>query len=183
MNLRQRPAMYSLGMIALTLGVAGCAATRSDSECPCGGACMVDPPSATAPGAVLSQPERDALVAALLDEQRAQAFYQSVMDRHGRVRPFANIIQAEQNHEQAVRTVMSRYGVAVPPAQPPDVPAPAATLRESARLAARLERENIALYDRLIPTCSQTDVRNLFERLRAASYNNHLPAFERWAGT
>ena len=44
------------------------------------------------------------------------------------------------------------------------------------------ERENIAIYDRLLPLDLPVDVRQVFENNRAASLFNHLPAFERCAG-
>jgi len=40
------------------------------------------------------------------------------------------------------------------------------------------EVENIALYDELLALDLPRDVRNVFTNIRAASLNNHLPAFE-----
>ena len=78
--------------------------------------------------------------------------------------------------------VMGRHGVADPKLEPGPLPAVPATVTECAALAAQLERDNIALYDRLLPTIKDADIRTVFERLRAASLQNHLPAFERFAG-
>lgn len=123
-----------------------------------------------------------ALRAALLDERRAQAFYESVMAKHGRVRPFANIVNAERRHEAAVIALMEHHDVAVPSPELGELPAVPETLRECNLLAARLERDNIALYDKLLVDIAAPDIRAVFENLRAASKDNHLPAFERWAG-
>jgi hypothetical protein len=43
------------------------------------------------------------------------------------------------------------------------------------------ERENIAIYDRYVGLALPQDVRQVFESNRAASLNNHLPAFEQCA--
>ncbi|MBL9119003.1 MAG: DUF2202 domain-containing protein [Phycisphaerae bacterium] len=191
-----------IGLVAILLGgfvtVAGCA-TQPRSPSPgalgcganctsnCGGANCAgncQGPCALPPGerTTLDSDTEAALRAALQDERNAQAFYTNVMARHGQVRPFVNIVRAEGRHESMVLGVMERHGVADPKLAPGPLPAVPATFAECAALAAQLERDNIALYDRLIPTVKEPDVRTVFERLRAASLQNHLPAFERFAG-
>ena len=44
----------------------------------------------------ISQSEIEALDLAINDEYKAQATYQKVIDKFGEIRPFSNIIQAEQ---------------------------------------------------------------------------------------
>ncbi len=153
---------------------AGCASSQPTcTSCAC-----VAP--AGAPTAVDAR-TADALREVLMDERRAQAFYSSVMARHGQVRPFANIVHAEERHAAVIEALMTRHGVAIPPgapANPPDVPA---TVAECSRLAAQLERENIGMYDRLLAGVTEADIRTAFVNLRDASKNNHLPAFERWS--
>lgn len=56
-----------------------------------------------------------------------------------------------------------------------------ATAAERTRIAVQVERDNIALYDRLIPTI-MADVLTLFERVRTLSHERLRPAFEHWAG-
>ncbi len=177
-----RPLAASL---LIVLGaVPACSNTRSipTSAAPSPGAdacCFVAVPPG--PGAMLNATSVNALVAALDDERRSQGFYNAVMERHGRVVPFSNIVRAEQNHERAVIALMDRHGVAVPDSAPTNLPAVGATIAECARAAAQIERDNIALYDTLIPAIHEADIRALFQNLRAASKDRHLPAFERWS--
>lgn len=110
-----------------------------------------------------------------------RAIYESVIAKHGLVRPFANIVNAERRHEAVVIALMKHHDVAVPSLELGELPAAPDTLRECNLLAARLERDNIALYDKLLADIAAPDIRAVFENLRAASHDNHRPAFERWA--
>lgn len=125
----------------------------------------------------------DALRATLEDELTARAFYGAILAKHGNVQPFTNIMRAEERHAQAIRTLMERHQVAGDSVTARALPEIPATVPECAKLAAQLERDNIALYDRFIQATAEADIKAAFERLRAASLDNHLPAFERIAGT
>ena len=57
---------------------------------------------------------KDALVAALDDERKAQAIYGAVMAKFGQVRPFVNIIRAERNHEAQLLGLFKTYQLTVP---------------------------------------------------------------------
>lgn len=148
---------------------------------PGGGACVLNQNAPANPTGTITPATADALRAAWLDERRAQAFYGAVLEKHGQVRPFTNILNAEKRHEQAVATLMDRYGVSKPSKDSTDVPGVPATIAECAKLSAQVERDNVAMYDRLLKDVSEPDVRAVLENLRAASLNNHLPAFERVA--
>lgn len=125
---------------------------------------------------------RDALLAALDDERRAQALYQAVLKRFGEVRPFVNIIRAEQRHESLVAALMKKYGIPVPP-NPyldrafsiPDL------LTECCVQGIAAEKANIAMYDGFLTFVKQKDIWQTFNYLRDASLHHHLPAFERCA--
>jgi len=163
---------------AITCWGAGCAAQKTASPgCRGSCACVVPAGEATAVNAATAEALRETLQ----DERRAQVFYTQVMARHGRVAPFVNIIHAEERHEAVITSLMKRHDVAVPPAGTPNVPAVPDSLAECNRAAAQLERENIEMYDRLLAGITEPDIRAAFENLRAASLNNHLPAFERRA--
>ena len=54
-----------------------------------------------------------------------------------------------------------------------------ASLAIACEQAVQAEIENVALYERLIPLITDSGVRHVFERLRDASRDNHLPAFRR----
>lgn len=121
---------------------------------------------------------RAALVEALEDEYKAIATYRAVIDRFGAVRPFPNLLAAEQRHAEALERLCERHGVEPPrPAARASAPA---SLLEACRAGVLAEIENAALYDRLIAqTSGHPDVQRVFLRLQAASRERHLVAFRR----
>lgn len=119
------------------------------------------------------------LLDALDDERKAEATYAAVIDKFGPVRPFSNIIEAEQRHAAALERQLRRLGLTVPPNPwTGSVTAPA-TLAQACESAVQGELENIALYDRLIPMIDDLSARQVMENLQAASRERHLPAFRR----
>ena len=119
------------------------------------------------------------LLDALDDERKAEATYAAVIEKFGPVRPFVNIISAERRHAAAVENQMDRLGFEIPEnAWQERVDAPA-SLAIACEQAVQAEIENVALYERLIPLITDSGVRHVFERLRDASRDNHLPAFRR----
>lgn len=122
-----------------------------------------------------------ALREALDDEYKARATYQSVIDRFGPVRPFVNIIEAEERHANALLRLFERFGM-----EPPkdrwagQVPAPS-SLAEACKAGVEAEIENAAMYARLLAQVSDTRVRDVLTRLQQASQQRHLPAFRRCA--
>lgn len=117
---------------------------------------------------------------ALEDERKAEATYDAVIAKFGPVRPFVNIVEAEQRHSAAIERQMQRLGLGIPEnnwrsrlIQPP------ASLSDACAQAIEAEVENIALYDRLIPQVGDSAVKQVLQNLQDASRNNHLPAFRR----
>jgi rubrerythrin len=123
---------------------------------------------------------KQALLEALEDERRAKATYTSVIHKFGNPRPFSNIVKAEARHESFLLELFAKYKFEVPENQfsgrSIDV---AATVSENCAKAIEGEKANIAMYDRLLTTVSESDVKDTFLYLRGASKDNHLPAFER----
>jgi rubrerythrin len=122
----------------------------------------------------------DRLSEALDDERKAIATYRGVIERFGPVRPFVNIITAEMRHAEALLGLFDRYGLPVPedawhtaPIEVPD------SLQEACRRGVEGELQNIAMYDRLLDTTPEPDVRRALQSLQAASRERHLPAFQR----
>jgi len=133
----------------------------------------------------LPEATQKALLRALEDERHAEAFYAAVIAKFGEVRPFTNVVRAEQRHADQVISVMTQYGIEAPPNNFASSPlAPPATLQDACKAGVDAEIANKSLYDeQLIPAAQgYPDVISLFERLRDASQNNHLPAFRRCAG-
>ena len=122
----------------------------------------------------------DAMTAALEDEYHAEAIYQRVLVDHGNVFPFANIIKAEQTHAASIARLFENRGLSVPANiwNVDNVPR-FASVPEACAAAAQAEIDNAALYDRYFSMDLPTDVLTVFTNNRAASINNHLPAFNR----
>ena len=126
-----------------------------------------------------------ALGSALQDERHAEAFYAAVIAKFGDARPFSHIIEAEQQHEAMLIDLYATYGVAVPengyasgallsPAAPD-------TLLDACKIGVEAEIANRDLYDAtLLPAvAAYPDITLVMQRLRDASEENHLPAFQR----
>lgn len=157
--------------------------TAVSISCQSAGNSAVDPaPTVLAGATIADQAVRDALLAALDDERRAEATYAAAMRKFGQIRPFSNIIQAEVQHQRLLLPLLEKYGITAPPNpyDPTTIFIPD-TVTEACALGATSERDNIAIYDRLIPTIDESDIRSAFDMLRSASANRHLPAFERCA--
>ena len=122
----------------------------------------------------------EALLAALDDEYHARATYRAVLDAFGDVRPFTNIVESEGRHIQAWQRQCEQHGIAVPSDNwAGRVPAPE-SLKRACEDAMKAERDNAALYEKLIEAAREyPDVQETFRRLQTASQERHLPAFER----
>jgi rubrerythrin len=132
------------------------------------------------PSLAVAKADEEALVAALDDEYRAEAIYAAVIKKFGEARPFINIIEAERRHAALVKAEMDRLGISYDKANPwlDKEPAPASLL-EACQQGIIAERENIALYEKLLPTIQDAQVRETLTTLQWASRERHLPAFER----
>ncbi|MBL4853198.1 MAG: DUF2202 domain-containing protein [Robiginitomaculum sp.] len=133
----------------------------------------------------LSPQAKDAVLAALDDEYKAQSLYKVILTKHGDVRPFSNIINAEKRHSDMLIKLLKTYGQAVPEnpyenGAKPKLIAPA-TLLEACQISVAAEIENVALYDDqlLSATSNYSDITDVMTRLRNASEERHLPAFQR----
>lgn len=126
------------------------------------------------------RPLRLALEEVLDDEYRARATYRAVLARHGPVRPFSAIVEAEDRHVRALLPLFHRHGLPVPEDPWADRVEAPASLRDACAAAVTAELENAAMFDRLRPVVADhPDVTEVFERLREASAERHLPAFRR----
>jgi len=120
------------------------------------------------------------LTYAIQDEYLARAEYEAIMERHGNVRPFSNIIRAEEQHIAWLKPLFAKYGLQVPADTSRGHVVIPASLKEAFQTGVQAEVENIAMYEAFLGKAPAAplpaDVRDLFERLKAAS-QNHLEAF------
>ncbi|QXP85222.1 hypothetical protein [Methylococcus sp. Mc7] len=122
---------------------------------------------------------QDRLNEALEDEYKARATYQKVIEKFGAVRPFSNILEAEERHVAALVALFRSHGCAIPDDHWPEKVQAPDTLEEACRRGLEAEKENMGMYERLLATTAEPDVRRVLENLQSASRDHHLPAFER----
>lgn len=122
---------------------------------------------------------QQAMIDAINDEYRARAFYNAVIQKFGSVRPFSNIVQAENNHVNLWNTLFAKYGMTVPA----DTFAGKMTVPDTLQAACQggIENEiaNVKMYDRFLGFVTQPDLQAAFRQLRTVSQERHLPAFQR----
>ena len=131
----------------------------------------------------LPKASMEALHLVLEDERRAEALYAAILLKQGEDRPFSNIIEAERRHQCALENLFEAHGLPGPPNPWKDrkVEAPR-TFLAACEAGITAEIENVALYDRVMKTVIEGDLIEVFERLRWASQERHLPAFQRQVG-
>jgi hypothetical protein len=120
---------------------------------------------------------------ALQDEFHAFYTYSRVLQDFAglpKLTPFTNIVNAEDSHVKAATKLFDKRGWDPLPSTWTLENVPTfGTFIDACRGGADAERANIAMYDRLLANELPEDVVKVFETLKAASLNNHLPAFEK----
>jgi len=116
------------------------------------------------------------LTYAIQDEYLAHAEYEYIINKFGPVRPFSNIIKAEENHISMLKPLFEKYGFQVPKNTAKEHILIPKDLKEALETGVQAEIDNIGMYNILLNKQLPEDVRNIFERLKNAS-GNHLRAF------
>lgn len=128
---------------------------------------------------MLSSEIQNSLNIAINDEYKAATVYKKNLTDFGEnTKPFSNIINAENKHSEALKKVMQTYNINVPTntfkvEQMPSF----SSIAEACKGGEMAEIENIEMYDDFLKMELPADVKQVFENNRAASLNNHLPAF------
>jgi hypothetical protein len=131
------------------------------------------------PSEEISGDEKEALIATLNDEFKAEATYQKVMDKFGEIRPFSNIINAEQRHSDSLIVLFNKYDLKIPENDWYEKVSEFDSIQEACQAGVEAEIENVGLYDEMFSKVDNQDIIQVFTSLRAASQEKHLPAFER----
>jgi rubrerythrin len=117
---------------------------------------------------------------AIQDEYLARSEYEAIIQTYGNVRPFSNIIRAEEQHIQWLLDLYAGHGLVPPSDLSRSRVAVPENLKAALETGVQAEIDNIAMYQSFLGDAAAaplpTDVRELFERLMAAS-ENHLRAF------
>jgi hypothetical protein len=141
---------------------------------------LSQPPATPEP---LSDRSRLAIAEALQDELRGEAFYARVLNDHGEVRPFSNVVRAERWHAALLVDLLKARSLAAPELEAATEAPAHANVKEACAAAVEFETQNVALYDRLLAAGPlPDDVKQAFEHNRMASLDHHKPAFERCGG-
>lgn len=120
------------------------------------------------------------LTYAIQDEYGAYSEYNWIIQTYGAVKPYTNILQAEQTHIDLLLPLFKTYGVAVPDRTEAEshISYPTSLL-EAAKSGVQAEIDNIAMYDTFLAQKDlPDDVRDVFVKLRTAS-THHLETFQK----
>lgn len=128
---------------------------------------------------VLNGAEFQALRDTLDDEHKSYETYAQVIRDFGEIRPFINIVQAEARHYSALLSLFEKYGVAAPENRWADRAPRFSNVKEACLAAIEGENANVRLYDHALKTTERPDILAVYEALRSASQDRHLPAFQR----
>ena len=140
----------------------------------------VPPASPAAKAAPLDERTSASILEGIADERKTEAVYRAVIAKHGQIRPFTNAVRAEDRHARFLETLLTSRGLAVPESKVAETGPVPATALEACEAALVSERQNVALYDRLLASGPlPQDVKGAFEHNRWASLEHHIPAFER----
>ncbi len=144
-------------------------------------------PTIGIPETPLSAEAHKAVLRALDDEYRAQAFYRAVLGKFPYALPFLPIAESEERHAAALTSILDAYGAPTPPNPHLDSPeileSVPDTLACACEAAVEDEIRNDRLYaEELLPEVAAYPViAQVFEALMRASRECHLPAFRSFA--
>jgi len=158
-------------LLLLAISTTGCDSGSTSPTAPALPSAPVPPVTALSPTTF------DAMELAIDDEHLARATYDAVIARFGPIMPFVNIRNAEDSHARALATLFTNYGLAVPVDHRAGTVTSPSTVAEACQLGVEAELANIAMYDQLLESTPEPDVLQVFSSNRAASLDNHLPAF------
>lgn len=120
----------------------------------------------------------DMLTYAIQDETLAYAEYSKILETYGIIRPFSNIIRAEQSHIDAIERLFEAYTIALPDTNAGAYVTVPASVAEALEAGIQAEKNNIAMYEKFLAQALPDDVKTVFTALMNAS-ETHLAAFER----
>ncbi len=127
-------------------------------------------------GGALADAVRAGVEEALADEWAAEARYEAYAGKLGR--PFPRLERAEARHANLLVALLEAHGHAIPSKEKESVPE-AKVLAEACKASLEAERNNVALYDRLLASNPPDDVACVYGHLRSLSADRHIPSLER----
>ena len=119
----------------------------------------------------------DMLTYAIQDEYLARAEYDRIISDYGSIRPFTNIVRAEETHIDALLPLFTAYGITTPANEGADHAVSVPSLAQTYQAGVNAEVNNIAMYELFLDEKLPDNVKTVFESLMRAS-ENHLRAFQ-----
>lgn len=126
----------------------------------------------------LTAAQEQALIDAILEEYGAYNLYSAIGEQFGDVFTFSQIAKSELQHVSALIRQAEKYGVEVPENPGLQIVPEFDTLSEACAIGVAAEIADAEFYDEISPLFTQTEVLRVFDRLKTASLESHLPAFE-----
>lgn len=126
----------------------------------------------------LDDASRTALLKAIEREREGIRLYGAIIAKHGDIRPFTPILQAEKHHETELLNVAKRFALEVPASAPSKAPSVPETVKDSCEAAAKWERDTAALLNQLGGDVKRPGIKNTLTRQASMATDRHLPAFE-----
>jgi len=117
-----------------------------------------------------------ALDVVLLDEYRARAEYEAIVEKFGDENPYVNLIYAETRHIEALTRIYDAFDFVVPADNGDDFAVLPASLEASYQIGIDTEKANIALYETYLDTDLPDSIERIFQNLQNAS-EKHLAIF------
>ncbi|MFM2482423.1 DUF2202 domain-containing protein [Celerinatantimonas sp. YJH-8] len=123
------------------------------------------------------------LTYAIQDEYLARAEYRLILQKYGNIKPFSNIINAENQHIKRLSQIFTQRGLTLPADTATEHVILPQSLKAAMQTGVQAEIDNIAMYQAFLenPLLNQkgnTDVQSVFKALMNAS-EKHLSAFKR----
>ncbi len=117
-----------------------------------------------------------ALDVLLMDEYKARAEYEAIVEKFGDENPYVNLITAETRHIEALTRIYDAFDFTVLADTGKDYVALPTSLETSYQIGIDAEKANIALYETYLDTDLPDSVERIFQNLQNAS-ENHLAIF------
>jgi hypothetical protein len=116
---------------------------------------------------------------AIQDEYLAQAEYELIISEFGEIKPFTNIVEAEQTHIDLLIPLFEKYNIQLPDNNAVEMTVLPESISSALATGIEAEEVNIAMYQQFLSQENlPEDVRSAFEYLMSAS-ENHLSAFSK----
>lgn len=119
------------------------------------------------------------LTYAIQDEYLAKAEYQLIISEYGDIKPFTNIVEAEQTHIDLLLPLFETYGIDLPENNASEYVSLPESITSALATGVEAEEANIAMYKAFLGQDNlPSDVRTVFEYLVNAS-EHHMNAFSK----